>query len=124
MTSHDYTPYYSISILLILDLLQLKGDPQTFQDLNIIIAQYHIISEEHRRHNSTFVNRFVCFYFPVVRLMAVEDELRGGAMPDIKPRILTDQVCACVFTSNHFLNQFASYIASHPGALFAEASTG
>uniref|UniRef100_A0A8C5EHH8 Ras/Rap GTPase-activating protein SynGAP-like n=1 Tax=Gouania willdenowi TaxID=441366 RepID=A0A8C5EHH8_GOUWI len=26
------------------------------------------------------------------RLMAVEDELRGGAIPDIKPRILTDQV--------------------------------
>ncbi|XP_028316822.1 ras/Rap GTPase-activating protein SynGAP-like isoform X2 [Gouania willdenowi] len=25
------------------------------------------------------------------RLMAVEDELRGGAIPDIKPRILTDQ---------------------------------
>ncbi|KAK5883568.1 hypothetical protein CesoFtcFv8_019882 [Champsocephalus esox] len=31
------------------------------------------------------------------RLMAVEDELRVGAIPDIKPRILTDQVCACVY---------------------------
>ncbi|XP_013864739.1 ras/Rap GTPase-activating protein SynGAP [Austrofundulus limnaeus] len=27
----------------------------------------------------------------ISRLMAVEDELRGGAIPDIKPRILTDQ---------------------------------
>lgn len=41
-----------------------------------------------------FDKRYVCFYFPVVRLMAVEDELRGGAIPDIKPRILTDQVSA------------------------------
>lgn len=39
--------------------------------------------------------------FPVVRLMAVEDELRGGAIPDIKPRILTDQVCACVYIFYH-----------------------
>ena len=33
--------------------------------------------------------------------MAVEDELRGGAIPDIKPRILTDQVCACVYICYH-----------------------
>lgn len=33
--------------------------------------------------------------------MAVEDELRGGAIPDIKPRILTDQVCACVYIFSH-----------------------
>lgn len=33
--------------------------------------------------------------------MAVEDELRGGAIPDIKPRILTDQVCACVYLFYH-----------------------
>lgn len=33
--------------------------------------------------------------------MAVEDELRGGAIPDIKPRILTDQVCACVYIFYH-----------------------
>ena len=39
--------------------------------------------------------------------MAVEDELRGGAIPDIKPRILTDQVCACVYVFYHpyLLNQ-------------------
>ncbi|MEQ2299012.1 hypothetical protein AMECASPLE_011212 [Ameca splendens] len=73
-------------------------------------AQSHSTSEEHRLHNFTFVNRFVCFYFPVVRLMAVEDELRGGAIPDIKPRILTDQVCACVYTTSHVLNKFASLL--------------
>lgn len=33
--------------------------------------------------------------------MAVEDELRGGAIPDIRPRILTDQVCACVYVFYH-----------------------
>lgn len=33
--------------------------------------------------------------------MAVEDELRGGAIPDIKPRILTDQVCAWVYIFYH-----------------------
>lgn len=48
-----------------------------------------------------FINRFVSLYFPVVRLMAVEDELRGGAIPDIRPRILTDQVCACVYVFYH-----------------------
>lgn len=69
-------------------------------------AQSHSTSEERRLHNSTFVNRSVCFYFPVVRLMAVEDELRGGAIPDIKPRILTDQVCACVYTTSHVLNHY------------------
>lgn len=39
--------------------------------------------------------------------MAVEDELRVGAIPDIKPRILTDQVCACVYIFYHpyLLNQ-------------------
>lgn len=48
-----------------------------------------------------FTNRYVSLYFPVVRLMAVEDELRGGAIPDIRPRILTDQVCACVYVFYH-----------------------
>lgn len=33
--------------------------------------------------------------------MAVEDELRGGAIPDIRPRFLTDQVCACVYVFYH-----------------------
>lgn len=46
-------------------------------------------------------NRYVSLYFPVVRLMAVEDELRGGAIPDIRPRFLTDQVCACVYVFYH-----------------------
>lgn len=77
--------------------------------------------EEHRLCNSIFVNRYVCFYFPVVRLMAVEDELRGGAIPDIKPRILTDQVCACVYIFYHpySLNQscpkaLCIILTSHP----------
>lgn len=48
-----------------------------------------------------FINQYVSLYFPVVRLMAVEDELRGGAIPDIRPRILTDQVCACVYVFYH-----------------------
>lgn len=83
--------------------------PETCQDLNIIIWLHKptLKLKEHRLHNPIFVNRFVCFYFPVVRLMAVEDELRGGAIPDIKPRILTDQVCACVYIFYHLylLNQ-------------------
>uniref|UniRef100_A0A096LXV1 Synaptic Ras GTPase activating protein 1 n=1 Tax=Poecilia formosa TaxID=48698 RepID=A0A096LXV1_POEFO len=33
----------------------------------------------------------------ISRLMAVEDELRGGAIPDIKPRILTDQSLSQVY---------------------------
>lgn len=89
-------------------------------------AQSHSTSEERRLHNSPFVNRYVCFYFPVVRLMAVEDELRGGAIPDIKPRILTDQVCACVYTTQSCPKSVCLIIASHPRALFffAEASAG
>lgn len=69
------------------------------QNLNIIIWPHKSYSKyrEHRLLNLILVNRYVCLYFPVARLMAVEDELRGGAIPDIKPRILTDQVCACVY---------------------------
>lgn len=69
------------------------------QNLNIIIWPHKSYGKyrEHRLLNLILVNRYVCLYFPVARLMAVEDELRGGAIPDIKPRILTDQVCACVY---------------------------
>ena len=49
---------------------------------------------------SGFMLVCVCFLFAlsIFRLMAVEDELRVGVVPDIKSRILTDQVCfaACV----------------------------
>lgn len=94
------------------------------QNLNIIIWPHKSYSKyrEHRLLNLILVNRYVCLYFPVARLMAVEDELRGGAIPDIKPRILTDQVCACVyifFYHPYSLNQSCPptvciILASHP----------
>lgn len=75
-----------------------EDSERTLKHVKTLISSYgHII----RLQNSIFVNRYVCFYFPVVRLMAVEDELRGGAIPDIKPRILTDQVSACVYVFYH-----------------------
>jgi len=71
--------------------------PEKCQDLNIIIWLYNptVSLKKHRLHN------IICVYSPVVRLMAVEDEMRVGAIPDIKPRILTDQVCACVYIFYH-----------------------
>uniref|UniRef100_A0A8C5G816 Ras/Rap GTPase-activating protein SynGAP-like n=1 Tax=Gouania willdenowi TaxID=441366 RepID=A0A8C5G816_GOUWI len=48
------------------------------------------------------------------RLMAVEDELRGGAIPDIKPRILTDQTHSASYSLSDDAGVEALFAAFQP----------
>lgn len=97
--------------------------PGTCQDLNIIKwPRNSTVNFE----NTGFIDYFLLTglfvsIYPVDRLMVVEDELRGGAIPDIKPRILTDQVCACVYIFYHLYSPNRScrktaciILTSHP----------
>ncbi|XP_075995178.1 ras/Rap GTPase-activating protein SynGAP [Genypterus blacodes] len=68
------------------------------QQTSKILMQYqNRLEDSERRLKQQQVEKDSQIKGIINRLMAVEDELRGGAIPDIKPRILTDQVCACVF---------------------------
>ncbi|XP_061670758.1 ras/Rap GTPase-activating protein SynGAP-like isoform X1 [Syngnathoides biaculeatus] len=62
------------------------------QQTNKILQQYQCrLEDSERRLKQQQVEKDSQIKGIINRLMAVEDELRGGAIPDIKPRILTDQ---------------------------------
>lgn len=62
------------------------------QQTNKILMQYqNRLEDSERRLKQQQVEKDSQIKGIINRLMAVEDELRGGAIPDIKPRILTDQ---------------------------------
>uniref|UniRef100_A0A3B4G690 Ras/Rap GTPase-activating protein SynGAP-like n=1 Tax=Pundamilia nyererei TaxID=303518 RepID=A0A3B4G690_9CICH len=72
------------------------------QQTNKILQQYqNRLEDSERRLKQQQMEKDSQIKGIINRLMAVEDELRGGAIPDIKPRILTDQVCACVYLFYH-----------------------
>uniref|UniRef100_A0A3B4UEQ8 Synaptic Ras GTPase activating protein 1 n=1 Tax=Seriola dumerili TaxID=41447 RepID=A0A3B4UEQ8_SERDU len=72
------------------------------QQTNKILQQYqNRLEDSERRLKQQQLEKDSQIKGIISRLMAVEDELRGGAIPDIKPRILTDQVCACVYIFYH-----------------------
>uniref|UniRef100_A0AAQ4RVD2 Synaptic Ras GTPase activating protein 1a n=1 Tax=Gasterosteus aculeatus aculeatus TaxID=481459 RepID=A0AAQ4RVD2_GASAC len=78
------------------------------QQTSKILMQYqNRLEDSERRLKQQQVEKDSQIKGIINRLMAVEDELRVGAIPDIKPRILTDQVCACVYIFYHpyLLNQ-------------------
>uniref|UniRef100_A0A3B5B4R5 Ras/Rap GTPase-activating protein SynGAP-like n=1 Tax=Stegastes partitus TaxID=144197 RepID=A0A3B5B4R5_9TELE len=63
------------------------------QQTNKILQQYQCrLEDSERRLKQQQLEKDSQIKGIINRLMAVEDELRGGAIPDIKPRILTDQV--------------------------------
>uniref|UniRef100_A0AAQ4RCW5 Synaptic Ras GTPase activating protein 1a n=1 Tax=Gasterosteus aculeatus aculeatus TaxID=481459 RepID=A0AAQ4RCW5_GASAC len=67
------------------------------QQTSKILMQYqNRLEDSERRLKQQQVEKDSQIKGIINRLMAVEDELRVGAIPDIKPRILTDQVCASV----------------------------
>ncbi|XP_061598382.1 ras/Rap GTPase-activating protein SynGAP-like [Cololabis saira] len=62
------------------------------QQTSKILMQYqNRLEDSERRLKQQQVEKDCQIKGIINRLMAVEDELRGGAIPDIKPRILTDQ---------------------------------
>ncbi|TDH04053.1 hypothetical protein EPR50_G00148320 [Perca flavescens] len=62
------------------------------QQTSKILMQYqNRLEDSERRLKQQQVEKDSQIKGIINRLMAVEDELRGGAIPDIKPRILTDQ---------------------------------
>ncbi|XP_077363353.1 ras/Rap GTPase-activating protein SynGAP isoform X1 [Festucalex cinctus] len=62
------------------------------QQTSKILQQYQCrLEDSERRLKQQQVEKDSQIKGIINRLMAVEDELRGGAIPDIKPRILTDQ---------------------------------
>ncbi|XP_061822981.1 ras/Rap GTPase-activating protein SynGAP-like isoform X1 [Nerophis lumbriciformis] len=62
------------------------------QQTSKILQQYQCrLDDSERRLKQQQVEKDSQIKGIINRLMAVEDELRGGAIPDIKPRILTDQ---------------------------------
>ncbi|XP_061912491.1 ras/Rap GTPase-activating protein SynGAP-like isoform X3 [Entelurus aequoreus] len=62
------------------------------QQTSKILQQYQCrLDDSERRLKHQQVEKDSQIKGIINRLMAVEDELRGGAIPDIKPRILTDQ---------------------------------
>ncbi|KAG7235561.1 hypothetical protein INR49_002485 [Caranx melampygus] len=62
------------------------------QQTNKILQQYqNRLEDSERRLKQQQLEKDSQIKGIISRLMAVEDELRGGAIPDIKPRILTDQ---------------------------------
>ncbi|XP_077446544.1 ras/Rap GTPase-activating protein SynGAP isoform X1 [Stigmatopora argus] len=62
------------------------------QQTSKILQQYQCrLDDSERRLQQQQVEKDSQIKGIINRLMAVEDELRGGAIPDIKPRILTDQ---------------------------------
>ncbi|KAM3596440.1 uncharacterized protein V6R79_014434 [Siganus canaliculatus] len=62
------------------------------QQTNKILQQYqNRLEDSERRLKQQQMEKDSQIKGIISRLMAVEDELRGGAIPDIKPRILTDQ---------------------------------
>uniref|UniRef100_A0A674N498 Synaptic Ras GTPase activating protein 1 n=1 Tax=Takifugu rubripes TaxID=31033 RepID=A0A674N498_TAKRU len=72
------------------------------QQTSKILQQYqNRLEDSERRLKQQQVEKDCQIKGIISRLMAVEDELRGGAIPDIRPRILTDQVCACVYVFYH-----------------------
>ncbi|CAF99358.1 unnamed protein product, partial [Tetraodon nigroviridis] len=72
------------------------------QQTNKILQQYqNRLEDSERRLKQQQLEKDSQIKGIISRLMAVEDELRGGAIPDIRPRILTDQVCACVYVFYH-----------------------
>uniref|UniRef100_A0A667XEP7 Synaptic Ras GTPase activating protein 1 n=1 Tax=Myripristis murdjan TaxID=586833 RepID=A0A667XEP7_9TELE len=72
------------------------------QQTNKILQQYQSrLDDSERRLKQQQIEKDSQIKGIINRLMAVEDELRGGAIPEIKPRILTDQVRACVHVFYH-----------------------
>ncbi|XP_029701323.1 ras/Rap GTPase-activating protein SynGAP-like isoform X4 [Takifugu rubripes] len=62
------------------------------QQTSKILQQYqNRLEDSERRLKQQQVEKDCQIKGIISRLMAVEDELRGGAIPDIRPRILTDQ---------------------------------
>ncbi|KAM8767308.1 ras/Rap GTPase-activating protein SynGAP-like isoform 2-T3 [Acanthopagrus schlegelii] len=68
------------------------------QQTNKILMQYqNRLEDSERRLKQQQLEKDSQIKGIINRLMAVEDELRGGAIPDIKPRILTDQSISQVY---------------------------
>uniref|UniRef100_A0A671WQS6 Synaptic Ras GTPase activating protein 1 n=1 Tax=Sparus aurata TaxID=8175 RepID=A0A671WQS6_SPAAU len=68
------------------------------QQTNKILMQYqNRLDDSERRLKQQQLEKDSQIKGIINRLMAVEDELRGGAIPDIKPRILTDQSISQVY---------------------------
>uniref|UniRef100_A0A3Q3NKX7 Synaptic Ras GTPase activating protein 1a n=1 Tax=Labrus bergylta TaxID=56723 RepID=A0A3Q3NKX7_9LABR len=65
---------------------------QEQQTSKILLQYQNRLEDSERRLKQQQVEKDSQIKGIINRLMAVEDELRGGAIPDIKPRILTDQV--------------------------------
>uniref|UniRef100_A0A3B4AL38 Synaptic Ras GTPase activating protein 1a n=1 Tax=Periophthalmus magnuspinnatus TaxID=409849 RepID=A0A3B4AL38_9GOBI len=84
------------------------------QQTNKILQQYqNRLEDSERRLKQQQLEKDSQIKGIINRLMAVEDELRVGAIPDIKPRILTDQVCACVYIFTIFSNQLHHFYHIH-----------
>uniref|UniRef100_A0A8D3A0Y0 Ras/Rap GTPase-activating protein SynGAP-like n=1 Tax=Scophthalmus maximus TaxID=52904 RepID=A0A8D3A0Y0_SCOMX len=83
------------------------------QQTSKILQQYQCrLDDSERRLKQQQVEKDSQIKGIINRLMVVEDELRGGAIPDIKPRILTDQVCACVYIFYHLYSPNRSSVTS------------
>ncbi|KAJ0054921.1 hypothetical protein NL108_007093 [Boleophthalmus pectinirostris] len=84
------------------------------QQTNKILQQYqNRLEDSERRLKQQQLEKDSQIKGIISRLMAVEDELRVGAIPDIKPRFLTDQVCACVYIFTISSNQSHHFYHIH-----------